>query len=206
MFDLVSLMKTAGYTGLFGIIFAESGLLFGFFLPGDSLLFTAGFLSSQGYLDIRALMVIAAVAAITGDSVGYALGYKIGPKLFTKEDSLFFKKTYVYKARKFFEKHGAKTIVLARFVPAVRTFAPVVAGIGNMRYRTFIIYNIVGGLLWTLGLGLLGFFLGNVIPNVDHYILPMVALIILLSILPGVIHVLRDPDFRRYLKSFFRKS
>ncbi len=189
-FDLVALIKLAGYLGLFGIIFAESGLFFGFFLPGDSLLFTAGFLASQGYLKIYILIPLLFLAAVLGDNVGYLFGKKIGPKIFRKEESLFFHKDYLEKARTYFEKYGAKTIILVRFVPAVRTFTPIFAGVGRMNYRQFFLYNIVGAVLWAIGLPLLGYFLGNSIPNIDHYIAPIVVVIIIVSLLPGVYHLL----------------
>jgi membrane-associated protein len=200
MFDLVGIIKTAGYAGLFGIIFAESGLLIGFFLPGDSLLFTAGFLASQGLLHIWVLIPLLFAAAVIGDNVGYAFGRRVGPKVFNRPNSLFFQKTYIARAQHFFEQHGGKTIILARFVPIVRTFTPVLAGVGNMHYRTFVGYNIIGGFLWTAGLSLLGYYLGKSIPNVDHYLLPIVAIIIIISLLPSGIHVARDKTFRRNLK------
>src|SRR3989338_1165858 len=136
-FDLASLVKTAGYLGLFGIIFAESGLFIGFFLPGDSLLFTAGFLASQGYLNIWLLVPLCFAAAVLGDNFGYAFGRRVGPKIFRKEESLLFHKHHLERARTFYERHGKKTIILARFVPFARTFAPILAGIGEMHYRTF---------------------------------------------------------------------
>ena len=190
-FDLIALIKTAGYVGLFGIIFAESGLLVGFFLPGDSLLFTAGFLASQGFLNIWILMGLTFVAAVLGDSAGYWFGDKVGDKIFTKEESWIFKKDNIRKANEFFEKHGSKTIILARFVPIVRTFVPILAGVGTMHYRRFLIFNIIGGALWTLGVSLLGYFLGNLIPNIDKYLLPIVLLIIIISASPNIIHLIR---------------
>ncbi|MDO8591086.1 MAG: VTT domain-containing protein [bacterium] len=188
----IFLIKTLGAFGVIAIIFAESGLFFGFFLPGDSLLFTAGLVASQGYLNIWVLLVGTAVAAIAGDSVGYAFGRKVGPKLFSQEDSRFFKKAYIERTRIFYERHGKKTIILARFIPIVRTFAPILAGVGEMRYKTFLTYNIVGGLGWSFGLLLLGFSLGKLVPNIDHYILPIVLLIILLSVSPGILDFLRS--------------
>jgi membrane-associated protein len=173
-FDLIELIKTAGYIGLFGIIFAESGLLIGFFLPGDSLLFTAGFLASQGFLNIWILMGLTFIGAVLGDSVGYWFGKKTGNKIFIKEDSFLFKKDNINKAEEFFKKHGAKAIVLARFVPIVRTFTPILAGVGTMHYKTFLSFNVIGGALWTIGVSLLGYFLGNIIPNIDKYLLPIV--------------------------------
>ena len=187
----IFLIKTLGTLGIILIIFAESGLFFGFFLPGDSLLFTAGLVASQGYLALWPLLIGAACAAIAGDSVGYAFGRKVGPRLFSRDDSRFFKKAYLERARVFYERHGKKTIVLARFVPIVRTFAPIVAGIANMHYKTFLSYNIIGGLGWSIGLITLGFTLGKLVPNVDHYILPIVLLIVLLSMIPNILDFIR---------------
>lgn len=203
--DLIFLIKTVGYLGIFAILFAESGLFIGFFLPGDSLLFTAGFLASQHFLNIWALSAIAFTGAVLGDSVGYAFGYRVGPKIFTKEDSLLFHRDHLEQSRAFFLKHGKKTIVLARFMPIVRTFAPILAGVGTMHYATFLAYNVIGGALWAIGLSLLGYWLGSVIPNIDKYLLPIILLIIFLSVLPSIIHVLRSkPDRDRivlYVKS-----
>ena len=189
--NLPELIKTIGYIGVFFIVFAESGLFIGFFLPGDSLLFTAGFLASQGYLNFFILAPLCILAAVLGDSVGYAFGKKIGPRLFNKEDSLFFKKENLEYAQNFYNEYGGKTIIIARFMPIVRTFAPILAGVGSMDYSKFISYNIVGGVLWSLGLSGLGYLLGSVIPDIDKYLLPIIVLIILLSVLPGVIHFLR---------------
>lgn len=190
--DLVNIIKTGGYIGITAITFAESGLFFGFFLPGDSLLFTAGFLASQGFLDIRILVPLLIVAAISGDSVGYWSGKKFGGWLMKQKESLFFQKKHLFAAQKFYEKHGGKTLILARFMPAVRTFAPIVAGMANMHYRSFLSFNAIGGLLWAAGMSLLGYFLGSAIPNVDKYLLPIVGAIIVLSVLPGVIHLLKN--------------
>ncbi len=191
-FDLLQIVKTFGYLGVWGIIFAESGLLIGFFLPGDSLLFTAGFLASQGLLNIYLLVVGAFICAVLGDNVGYATGKKFGPRLFRKEDSRFFHKKHLVSAQNFYTKHGKKTIVLARFLPIVRTFAPIVAGIGTMNYRTFFAYNLVGGLLWTFGITLLGYFLGQVIPDVDKYLLPIILGIVVVSIAPSIFHLYQE--------------
>lgn len=197
--DLETLIKTAGYIGLFGIVFAESGLLIGFFLPGDSLLFTAGILASQHYFDIAMLCGVLFVAAVAGDNVGYAFGKRMGPRIFKKEDSLFFHKDHIQKAQQFFQKHGGKTIIIARFVPVVRTFAPIVAGVGHMEYKRFFAYNLLGGLLWAVGLVLLGYVAGKSIPNVDAYIIPIALVIIVLSALPGVVHLLRDAEQRAHV-------
>jgi membrane-associated protein len=184
--DPKTIIQTLGLVGVIVIVFLETGAFFGFFFPGDSLLFTAGFLASQGYISFPILLIGTFVAAILGDSLGYAFGKKIGPKIFTKEDSVFFNKKHIQKAQEFYEKHGKKTIILARFMPIIRTFAPIVAGIGNMQYRTFIIFNIVGGFLWTWSMLWLGFGLGSLIPNPDRYVLPVVIVIILVSAFPGI--------------------
>lgn len=180
------LIQTLGLIGVFSIVFAESGLFFGFFFPGDSLLFTAGLLASQGHFNILLLCLGCAACAIAGDNVGYAFGKKVGPKIFSREDSFFFHKKHVERTQIFYQKHGKKTIILARFVPIVRTFAPILAGVGQMRYRTFVSYNVIGGILWSTLLVFLGFLLGSVIPNVDRYLLPIVLLIIAVSFVPIV--------------------
>lgn len=187
--DMVSFAKAAGLIGIFLVVFAESGLLIGFFLPGDSLLFTAGFLASQGYFGIVPLMILCFLGAILGDSAGYSFGKRMGSKIFRREDSLLFHKDHLRKAETFYEQHGGKAIVLSRFMPVVRTFAPIVAGVGKMHYRTFLVYNVIGGALWSLGLTALGYFLGSMIPNVDRYLLPIVGAIVLLSITPPLLHV-----------------
>ena len=191
MFDLVSLVKTAGYFGLFTIIFSECGLLVGFFLPGDSLLFTAGLLASQGYLNIYVLAPLFFAAAVLGDNVGYWIGKKTGPHIFNREESFFFRKENVKIAEKFFSEHGAKSIVLARFIPVIRTFAPVLAGVGNMDYKIFFRFNLLGGFLWGMCITLAGFFLGSAIPNIDKYLLPIIVAIILTPLYPFVPHVVR---------------
>lgn len=205
MHILEQILPTIGYFGIFLIVFAESGLFFGFFLPGDSLLFTAGFLASQGIFDIRLLSAICFVAAVSGDSVGYWFGHKVGRRFFHKKDSLFFHQDNLKKTEQFYEKHGGKTIIIARFLPIIRTFAPIVAGIGQMRYQAFITYNTIGGLLWGVGLTLAGYFLGRIIPNVDVYILPIVAFIIIISLLPIIIHVLKDEKHRTSLLATINK-
>ena len=192
--SMVQLIETLGYAGLFGVIFAESGLLFGVVFPGDSLLFTAGFLASQKLLNILILLPLCLVAAVGGDSAGYWFGRKIGPKLFNKEDSIFFHKDNLTRANAFYAKHGGKALILARFMPVIHTLVPIVAGIGDMHYRTFIFFNIIGGVLWSTGMLLLGFTLGSMIPNIDHYLLPIIALIIILSLAPSVYHLLRKEE------------
>ena len=192
--DLVLLAQTIGIAGIFLVVFAESGLFIGFFLPGDSLLFTAGFLASRGYFHIWVLMALCFLGAVLGDSVGYAFGRRVGRRMFTKEDSLFFRRSHLHRAAEFYERHGGKTIILARFMPIVRTFAPIVAGAGEMRYASFLFYNLIGGALWALGLTGLGYFLGSAVPNVDRYLLPIVGVIIIASIAPPVLHIWRNKN------------
>jgi membrane-associated protein len=182
--DPSQLLVAFGTIGLFLIVFAESGLLVGFFLPGDSLLFTAGLFAAQGTLSLPVILVGCFLAAVAGDQVGYAFGKRVGPALFRRPDSRFFKQEYVDKAQHFFERHGVKTIILARFVPIVRTFAPIVAGVGTMRYRTFVTFNVIGGFLWAIGVILLGYVLGELIPDIDAYLLPIIAVIVALSLIP----------------------
>jgi membrane-associated protein len=190
--DPKHLIEAFGTVGLFAIVFAESGLLFGFFLPGDSLLFTAGLLASQGHLNFPVILVGCFVAAVVGDQVGYLIGQRSGPRMFNRPDSRIFKKEHVVRAQHFFDEHGSKTIVLARFVPIVRTFTPVLAGVGRMHYRTFVTFNVLGGLLWAAGVTTLGYVLGTTVPSIDRYLLPAIAVIVLLSVLPVLIEVRRN--------------
>ena len=179
------LIRWGGYLVLTIIIFSETGLLAGFFLPGDSLLVTAGLLSAvEGTLNIWFLNLLLAAAAILGDTTGYWIGYHLGPKIFTRKNSLFFHRDHLIRTQKFYEKYGAKTIVLARFVPIVRTFAPTVAGVGRMRYRKFLAYNIVGGVGWVLLMTLAGYFLGRSIPNIEKQVHWVILVAIILSFIP----------------------
>jgi membrane-associated protein len=175
--------------GLFLIVFAESGLLIGFFLPGDSLLFTAGLLASQDKfgLNFPVILVGCFVAAVVGDQVGYLFGNRAGPTLFRRENSKLFKQEYVHRTKAFFEHHGPKTIVIARFVPIVRTFAPILAGVGEMPYRVFFKYNVIGALLWAVGVTSAGYILGETIPSIDRYLLPIIGVIVLLSVIPPLL-------------------
>jgi len=191
--DLVSpdrLLETFGTIGLLLVVFAESGLLIGFFLPGDSLLFTAGVFAARGDLTLPVILVGVFVAAVAGDQVGYAFGRRVGPALFRRPESRFFRHEHVERAQHYFDQHGPKTIVLARFVPIVRTFAPIVAGVGTMRYRTFLTYNLAGGLLWGVGVTTLGYLVGEAF-DVDRYLLPVVVLIVLASFVPVALEVRR---------------
>lgn len=191
-FDLIELIQTVGYVGMFGIVFAESGVFFGFFLPGDSLLFTAGLLASQGYFHIWVWVPLLVVAAVLGDNAGYWTGKKLGGWLMRQKDSFFFKKRYLTEAQHFYEKHGGKALILARFIPAVRTFAPIAAGIADMHYDKFFFNNIVGGIIWAAGMTLGGFFLGKIIPDADKYLLPIIAVIVVVSLVPAVLHMRGD--------------
>jgi len=193
-FDLPHLVRSIGYLGVWAIVFAESGLLIGFFLPGDSLLFTAGFISYQGYLNIWVLVIGIFICAVLGDNVGYATGYRWGRKLFQREDSWLFHKKNLVTAQNFYEQHGKKAIVLARFMPIVRTFAPIVAGIGAMNYQTFMFYNLLGGLIWSGLITGMGYFLGSLLPadKVDKYLLPIVFLIVVISLFPSLIHIYQE--------------
>ena len=182
--DLTTIVEATGLIGLTAIIFAESGLFIGFFLPGDSLLFTAGFLASQGVFSIYWLVPLMVIAAVGGDSVGYWTGAKVGPMLFTRPDPFLFSQKRVQQAKAFFEKHGPMSLILARFIPAVRTFTPIVAGVAEMEYRKFLTYNVVGGLIWGAGFPIAGYFMGSYIPDADRYVLPIVGLIIIVSFLP----------------------
>jgi len=189
--DPENLIRTFGTLGILAIVFIESGLLVGFFLPGDSLLFTAGLLSAAGVLPpIWVLLVTIPLAAIAGDQVGYAIGRKFGTPLFDRPDSRFFKREYVDRSAAFFERHGPKTVVLARFVPIVRTFVPVMAGTSRMQYRVFVTYNVIGGVLWGVGVTALGYFLGG-IDFVKDNIEPILIAIVLISVLPVFFELFR---------------
>ncbi len=194
---LEEIVLWGGYIGLFAIIFAETGLLIGFFLPGDSLLVTAGLLASQGFLDITWLNILLCIAAITGDAVGYYIGLRTGHSLFNRPESRFFKRSHLLKTKEFYEKYGGITIVLARFMPFARTFAPVVAGIAEMKYRRFAMFNIFGGIGWITSMTLLGYFLGRAIPGIENMIEYVIAIVVFLSILPLII---------KYLQHKFKKS
>ena len=200
MFELSHLIElygaTFGYVALAGIIFAETGLFFGFFLPGDSILFPAGLLASQGYLNIYAICAIAFVAATIGNIVGYFLGKHLGKRLFHREDSIFFHKDHILRARAFYDKYGAKTIIIGRFLPIIRTFAPVVAGISEMHFGKYVVFSAIGAALWAVGLPVAGFYLGRFIPDVDKLLIPVILLVIFLSILPGILEVFKTKERR----------
>jgi len=191
LYNVPELIRIGGLLGLVAIVFAETGLMVGFFLPGDSLLVTAGLFAARGDLDIFWLNVCLIAAAIVGDAVGYWIGYRTGEALYSRPDSFFFRRSHLIKTHEFYEKHGGKTIVIARFMPIVRTFAPVVAGAATMTYRRFAVYNALGGVLWVTSMTLTGYFLGLAVPDIDRHIHIVVAVVIFLSLLPGIITVLR---------------
>ncbi len=182
-FELIPLVKLLGYPGIFTIVFLESGVFFGFFLPGASMLFTAGLLASQGFFNPWILIPMVATAAILGDNVGYWFGNKVGAPLLER-NTRFFRHEHLEQAREFYEKHGVLAIVLARFIPIVRTFAPIVAGMAGMRYRLFVMYNIVGALLWGAGVTFLGFYLGERVPFVSTYLTPIILILIGVTCVP----------------------
>lgn len=189
---LLDTIVAFGYIGIFITIFAESGFLLGFFLPGDSLLFTVGLLASQGYFNIFVLILLTMSAAVLGDSFGYWLGKKFGPKVFNREDSFFFKKKYVTRAEEFYARYGKKAVVMARFVPVIRTFIPIMAGVANMRYATFLSYNIIGGVVWAGGITLIAYTLGTQFPNIKEYLHIIIIGIVFASFLPIVFDIARQ--------------
>jgi len=191
-YSLDDLVHWGGYVVLMVIVFTETGLLVGFFLPGDSLLITAGLVAATGYLNIWWLNGLLILAAVAGDSVGYAIGRRLGPRLFTRPKSLLFNPRHVERTRAFYARHGAKTIVIARFVPIVRTFAPVVAGVGQMEYRQFVFYNVAGGVGWVTSMTWAGYLLGQVVPNIGERIHIVVAVVIVLSVIPIVVELVRE--------------
>lgn len=192
LYHFDELIQWGGHVVLVAIVFAETGIMAGFFLPGDSLLVTAGLLAAAGKLNVWLLLAELSAAAVIGDTLNYSVGRRLGPKLFNKEDSLFFKKDYLLRTQRFYEKYGAKTIVLARFVPIVRTFAPAVAGVGQMNYSKFIFYNVVGGVGWVFSMILVGFFLGHSIPNIDRHVHKIILIVIFLSFIPILVEYLKS--------------
>ncbi len=199
--NLTELVQWAGIFGLAAIIFSETGLLVGVFLPGDSLLVTAGLLAARGYLNVYALAPLLTVAAICGNSVGYFIGRATGPRIFNRENSLFFNKKHAIRAHEFYAKYGRKTIVLAQFMPIIRTFAPVVAGVGGMKFTQFITFNIIGAVIWIWSMVGIGYFLGSYIPGIDQHIEIVIAIVIFISLLPGLISGYRARRAKRYENS-----
>jgi membrane-associated protein len=199
--NLPDLVQWAGLFGLAAIIFSETGLLIGVFLPGDSLLVTAGLLAARGYLNVIALAPVLTAAAIVGNSVGYFIGRATGPRVFRREDSLFFNKKHAIRAHEFYAKYGRKTIVLAQFMPIIRTFAPVIAGVAGMKFRQFITFNVIGAFIWIWSMLGIGYFLGSYIPGIDKHIEIVVVIVVFISILPGLIGGYRAKRARRYTSS-----
>jgi membrane-associated protein len=206
MFNVDHIISAGGILIVSLIIFAESGLLVGFFLPGDTLLFGAGLAASQGKFSLLWLIICVSLAAIIGDNVGYTLGHRAGPRIFKKKDGILFRQEYIQKSEEFYEKHGGKTIILARFTPIVRTFAPVVAGAGNMPRRRFTLFNIIGGLLWSGGMSILGYSIGGKIPHLDQYIEKVIIGVMVLSILLAFGHLLKDPKVRTMMWTGLRTN
>ena len=205
MLDVTTILQSGGLALIALVIFAESGMLVGFLFPGDTLLFSAGILAATGQLPIVLTLVVIASAAILGDNIGYQIGRTLGPRLF-KKDSLVFRHDYIMRAEKFYEKYGSKTMLVAHFVPIVRTFAPVTAGAGKMDRRQFMLFDAIGDIAWTLSVTLLGYFVGSRIPGIEKLIEPVLIIIVLIFLAPTLYHVLKDPRIRRALKSKFSRS
>ena len=204
-FELLDFIRTVGVLGVMGIIFAESGLLLGFFLPGDTLLFTAGFLATENIFNVsvHALILYLIAAAIAGEAVGYMFGEKVGHRIFKRKDSLLFHPDNLIRAEKFYEKYGPVTIMFARFIPIVRTFVPIVAGAAKMDKKSFAVYNVLGAVLWVAPIVYIGYFFGDFLESrgieIDHLILPIIGLVMLLTLASPIIHMLRDADSRQKL-------
>jgi membrane-associated protein len=201
MFNIESIISAGGILLVAAIVFAESGLLVGFFLPGDSLLFGAGLAASQGKFSLLWLIIAVVVAAIVGDNVGYSIGRRAGPRIFKKKDGILFRQEYLQKSEDFYEEHGGKTIILARFTPIVRTFAPVVAGAGKMSRKKFMFYNVIGGMLWGAGLCILGYVIGARIPHLDKYIELVIIGVMVISLALAFGHLLKDAKTRAMMKN-----
>jgi len=208
MFDINHIIQHSGAVIslllIGGIIFTESGIPFGFFFPGDTLLFTAGFFASQHYLSIVALILVVVVAKIAGSTVGYGIGHEAGKKLFTKKDSFFFRKDYLDSAETFYEKHGGKTVTLGQFIPVVRTFAPIVAGASKLDKRKFFYYNFAGAVAWGILVPLLGYWLGHKVHNIDKYLLPAILVATIFSFSPAAWHLFGKRDSRQRIAASYK--
>lgn len=205
-FDVAELITWGGLLLIAFIVFAESGLLFGFFFPGDTLLITSGFFAAQGLLPIETLIAVIVVAAVLGDNVGYQTGKHLGPRVFKRRDGLFFRREYIERAQRFYDKHGGKTIIIARFFPAIRTFAPIVAGVGKMSWLRFASFNVVGGILWGVGVTLAGYYIGTGFPTVDHYILPAILIAGHTMLFIILYQLFKNPEVRARLKKALREE
>ena len=206
MFDVTHLIQTGGLLLIAAIIFAESGMMVGFFFPGDTLLLSAGVLAAAGTISLPETLIVIALAAIAGDNVGYQIGKSFGPKLFKKEDGIVFRHEYIMKAEKLFEKHGSKTMLVAHFVPIIRSFAPVAAGAAAMPRKQFVFFDAIGCIAWTLVLVLFGYFVGSRIPGIDKYIEPILIIVVLATLIPTIYHTLKDPKIRAALKKKFSRK
>ena len=204
--DVKSIIQWGGLLMICLIVFVETGLFLGFFLPGDSLLVTAGIFAATGHLKLSSLLIFVSLCAVAGDQVGYYIGYKTGKLLFAKKDSAFFKQEHLNRTKMFYEKYGPKTIVLARFVPIVRTFAPAVAGIAAMEYKKFVFYNVVGGIAWVMLTVLGGFFVGSMIPNIERYLHIVISVVILLSFVPIILELIKNQQPSKSLNSSAKRS
>lgn len=189
MFDVTSIIQSGGLLLVGLIVFSEVALFLGFFLPGDTLLIAAGIYASQGHLPIVGVIAVVILAAIAGDTVGYFTGRKLGPRVFTKPDSLLFQKDHIRRSEEFYEKYGAKTLLVAHFIPVIRSFAPLLAGVGNMPYRKFLFFDVIGDISWAVIVTLAGYYIGSKIPNLDHYILAALAVVIAATALPTLFHL-----------------
>jgi membrane-associated protein len=205
MFDVTHIIQTGGLLLIALIIFAESGMMVGFFFPGDTLLLSAGILAASGKLSLATTMVVIAAAAILGDNIGYQIGKSLGPRLFRKKDGLVFRKEYIDRAEAFYENYGSKTMLLAHFIPIVRTFAPVTAGAGKMNRKLFILFDAIGDIAWTVALTLFGYYVGSKIPGIDKYIEPLLIFIVLIFLAPTLYHIFKDPKIRAALKAKFSR-
>ncbi len=205
MFDVQSILTTGGLLILFLIIFSESGMMVGLFFPGDTLLFSAGILAAGGSFNIVTVIAVIAGAAILGDNIGYLIGKHVGPKLF-KEDGLIFRHEYIMRAESFFDKYGNKTMLIAHFIPIVRSFAPVAAGAGSMDRRQFIVYDAIGDIAWAVIVTLTGYYIGSRIPGIEHYIEPVLLGIVVIFLVPTLYHAFKDPKLRTMLRSKFSKK
>jgi membrane-associated protein len=197
MFSVTHIIQSGGLLLLGLFLFAEVGLFLGFFLPGDTLLIAAGVYAMQGKLSIVGVIVVAAIAASAGDSTSYFIGRKLGPKVFVKDSSILFRKDHVMKAEAFFDKHGSKTILIAHFLPIIRTFSPLLAGVGRMRYKRFVVFDVIGDSAWAIIISLAGYYVGSRIPNIDHYILLVLAGVITVSLVPTIYQVIRHYSRQR---------
>lgn len=206
MFNVSHLIEAGGLLALFLIIFSESGMMVGFFFPGDTLLFSAGILAASGRLPLLAVIFVVALAAILGDNVGYHIGRSFGRRLFTKADGFIFRKAYIERAERFYEKYGSKTMLLAHFVPVVRTFVPVTAGAGNMELPKYMLYDAIGDTAWAITVPLAGYFIGSRIPGIENLIDPILILVVLVSLVPTIYHLARDPKVRTAFRKHFRSQ